>query len=245
MTIASGLLLVQCLGLNLSAPLSWLTWALVLGAWLKRREARTAAELRLVALLQLVSTGLLAAEMQGLLTSVLQLLTVTVALAGLLQLGGVVSLPALLLRSARLLLAALPLALVLFLFVPRVAPLWTSDLGPRRGVVTGISPQMDPLGISRLARSDAPAARVTVAAGQELPRDTYWRVLVHGEFDGRRWNHQDPPPTARLQVLPSEAAEGSVQWWRIEPSRLRAVPWDGMAQPTAVASPSPVMGSCA
>ena len=88
MTIASGLLLVQCLGLNLSAPLSWLTWALVLGAWLKRREARTAAELRLVALLQLVSTGLLAAQMQGLLTSVLQLLTVTVALAGLLQLGG-------------------------------------------------------------------------------------------------------------------------------------------------------------
>ena len=234
MTIASGLLLVQCLGLNLSAPLSWLTWALVLGAWLKRREARTAAELRLVALLQLVSTGLLAAQMQGLLTSVLQLLTVTVALAGLLQLGGVVSLPALLLRSARLLLAALPLALVLFLFVPRVAPLWTSDLGPRRGVVTGISPQMDPLGISRLARSDAPAARVTVAAGQELPRDTYWRVLVHGEFDGRRWSHQDPPPTARLQVLPSEAAEGSVQWWRIEPSRLRAVPWDGMAQPTAL-----------
>ena len=87
MTIALGLLLVQCLGLNLSAPLSWLTWALVLGAWLKRREARTATELRLVALLQLVSTGLLAAQMQGLLTSVLQLLTVTVALAGLLQLN--------------------------------------------------------------------------------------------------------------------------------------------------------------
>ena len=75
-------------GAQPSAPLSWLTWALVLGAWLKRREARTAAELRLVALLQLVSTGLLAAQMQGLLTSVLQLLTVTVALAGLLQLGG-------------------------------------------------------------------------------------------------------------------------------------------------------------
>ena len=93
---------------------------------------------------------------------------------------------------------------------------------------------MDPLGISRLARSDAPAARVTVAAGQELPRDTYWRVLVHGEFDGRRWSHQDPPPTPRLQVPPSEAAEGSFQWWRIEPSRLRAVPWDGMAQPTAL-----------
>ena len=234
MRIALGLLLIQCLGLNLSAALSWPTWALVLCAWLKRREARTAAEHRLVALLQLVSTGLLAAQMQGLLPSLLQLLTVIVALAGLLQLGGVASLPALLLRSARLLLAALPLALVLFLFVPRFAPLGTSDLGPRRGVVTGISPQMDPLAISRLARSDAPAARVSVAADQALPRETYWRVLVHGEFDGRRWSHLDPPRTSRRRIPPSGVSEGGFQWWRIEPSRLRAVPWDGMAQPTAV-----------
>ena len=169
-------------------PLSWLTWALVLGAWLKRREARTAAELRLVALLQLVSTGLLAAQMQGLLTSVLQLLTVTVALAGLLQLGGVVSLPALLLRSARLLLAALPLALVLFLFVPRVAPLWTSDLGPRRGVVTGISPRW-----IRWGSADWPAV-------MPLPRASRWRLgriaprhlLARSRSWGVRWPPLEP-----------------------------------------------------
>ena len=52
-------LLVQCLGLNLSAPLSWPTWVLVICSILKRRESRRAADYRVVALLQLLSTGLL------------------------------------------------------------------------------------------------------------------------------------------------------------------------------------------
>ena len=109
--MTSGILLLQCLGLNLSAPLTWPTWGLVICALLKRRESRRAADHRLVALLQLVSAGLLAAQMQGLLASVLQLLTVISALAGLLahELGGVGSLPALLRRSLQLLVAALPL----------------------------------------------------------------------------------------------------------------------------------------
>ena len=68
-------------GLNLSAPeLAHL--GLGAGCMAQTSGGRTAAELRLVALLQLVSTGLLAAQMQGLLTSVLQLLTVTVAWRG-------------------------------------------------------------------------------------------------------------------------------------------------------------------
>ena len=232
--MTSGILLLQCLGLNLSAPLTWPTWALVICAVLKRRESRRAADHRLVALLQLVSAGLLAAQMQGLLASVLQLLTVISALAGLLahELGGVGSLPALLRRSLQLLVAALPLALVLFLFVPRIAPLWTTDLGPRGGAVTGLSAQMDPLSISELVRSDAPAARVTLEEAEQLRPDAYWRVLVHDEFDGRRWRHQDPLPRRRPPQLPTLSA-APAQWWRVEPSPVRAVPWDGSAQPTA------------
>ena len=232
--MTSGILLLQCLGLNLSAPLTWPTWGLVICALLKRRESRRAADHRLVALLQLVSTGLLAAQMQGLLASVLQLLTVISALAGLLahELGGVSSLPALLRRSLQLLVAALPLALVLFLFVPRIAPLWTTDLGPRGGAVTGLSAQMDPLSISELVRSDAPAARVTLEEAEQLRPDAYWRVLVHEQFDGRRWRHQDPLPRRRPPQLPTLSA-APAQWWRVEPSSVRAVPWDGSAQPTA------------
>ena len=68
------LLLVQCLALNLSAPLSWPTWALVLCSALKLRECRRPFDRRLVALPQLVFAGLLAAQQQGLLASLLQLL---------------------------------------------------------------------------------------------------------------------------------------------------------------------------
>ena len=232
--MTSGILLLQCLGLSLSAPLTWPTWALVICALLKRRESRRAADHRLVALLQLVSAGLLAAQMQGLLASVLQLLTVISALAGLLahELGDVGSLPALLRRSFQLLVAALPLALVLFLFVPRIAPLWTTDLGPRSGAVSGLSAQMDPLSISQLVRSDAPAARLSLEEPELLSGDAYWRVLVHEQFDGRRWRHQDPLPFPRSRRIPTLSAAPS-QWWRVEPSPVRAVPWDGSAQPTA------------
>ena len=155
-------------------------------------------------------------------------------MAGLLahELGGVGSLPALLRRSLQLLVAALPLALVLFLFVPRIAPLWTTDLGPRGGAVTGLSAQMDPLSISELVRSDAPAARVTLEEAEQLRPDAYWRVLVHEQFDGRRWRHQDPPLRRRPPQLPLLSA-APAQWWRVEPSPVRAVPWDGSAQPTA------------
>ena len=79
------LLLAQCLALNLSAPLSWPTWALVLCSALKLRECRRPFDRRLVALLQLVSAGLLAAQQQGLLASLLQLLVVLRPYRGLIS----------------------------------------------------------------------------------------------------------------------------------------------------------------
>ena len=227
-------LLLQCLALNWSAPLTWSTWALVLCALFKLRECRRPFDRRLVALLQLLSTGLLAAQLQGLLASVLQLLAVLLALAGLLghELAGALSFRGVVQRSLQLLAAALPLALVLFFFVPRLPPLWTTQLGPTRGAVSGLSPDLDPLSITELALVDGSAARVLLPEGQPLPTDAYWRVLVHEQFDGRRWQHRDPPvPRGGSGV--STAGEGTSQWWVVEPSATRAVPWDGSALPTS------------
>ena len=227
-------LLLQCIALNWSAPLTWPTWALVLCALFKLRESRRPFDRRLVALLQLVSTGLLAAQLQGLLASVLQVLSVLLALAGLLghELAGVLSFRGFLQRSLQLLAAALPLALVLFLFVPRLPPLWTTELGPARGVVSGLSPELDPLSIAELALVDGSAARVLLPDAQPLPTDAYWRVLVHEQFDGRRWQHRDPP-VPRGGLGESTVGEGTSQWWVVEPSATRAVPWDGSALPTS------------
>ncbi|WP_392350172.1 transglutaminaseTgpA domain-containing protein [Parasynechococcus sp.] len=229
------LLLLQCLALNLSAALSWPTWALVVCAGLKLREAKTPLDRRLVALLQLLSLGLLAAQLQGLLASLLQLLALLTALGALLahEFGGAFSPRLLLLRSAQLLLAALPLALVLFLFLPRIPPLWTTDLGPSQGAVSGLSPDLDPLGLAVLARSHAPAARLTLGPDRSPPTDGYWRVLVHEQFDGRRWRHRDPPSRSGGNLSRRVGPGGTPQWWSVEPSATRAVPWDGSARPTA------------
>ena len=227
-------LFLQGLALNGNALLTWPTWALVLCALFKLRDCRRPFDRRFVALLQLVSAGLLAAQLQSLWASCLQLLAVLLALAGLLghELPGALTFRGVLQRSLQLLAAALPLALVLFLFVPRLPPLWTTELGPARGAVSGLSPDLDPLGIAELALVDGSAARVLLPEGQPLPTDAYWRVLVHEQFDGRRWQHRDPLVPRRRSAR-SPLGEGSSQWWVVEPSATRAVPWDGFALPTS------------
>lgn len=227
-------LLLQCFVLNSAAALTWPTWALVICAMFKLSESRRPFDWRLVALLQLLSAGLLAAQLQSLLASALQLIAVCSALAALLshELQGMLSFRGLLQRSLQLLAAALPLALVLFLFVPRLPPLWTTQLGPARGAVTGLSPDLDPLSIATLASVQASAARITVPQGVVLPMDAYWRVLVHETFDGRRWQHRDSPaPPKSLRDGRSTAAIS--QWWVVEPSATRALPWDGRSAPVA------------
>ncbi|MDA7437715.1 hypothetical protein N8463_03745, partial [Synechococcus sp. AH-601-P06] len=110
-------LLLQCLALNWSAALTWPTFGLVICALLKLWRGSKPFDRRLAALLQLLAAGLLASQLQGLLATILQLIAVSAAFAGLLghELGGMLSLRGLLRRSLQLLLAALPLALVLFL----------------------------------------------------------------------------------------------------------------------------------
>ena len=228
-------LLLQCFALNSTAALTWPTWALVICSMLKLREYRRPFDRRLVALLQLLSIGLLAAQLQSLMATALQLVAACMALAGLLsqELQGMLSLRGLLQRSLQLLAAALPLALVLFLFVPRIPPLWTTQLGQARGAVTGLSPDLDPLSIATLAAVDASAARMTVPKGVVLPANAYWRVLVHERFDGRRWQHRDSPaPRKALRDLRSTASIS--QWWVVEPSATRALPWDGRSGPVSV-----------
>ena len=227
-------LLLQCFALNSAAALTWPTWGLVICTMFKLRETRRPFDRRLVAFLQLLSVGLLAAQLQSLLASALQLIAACTALAGLLsqELQGMLSFRGLLQRSLQLLAAALPLALVLFLLVPRIPPLWTTQLGPARGAVTGLSPDLDPLSIASLATVEASAARMTVAQGVAMPVDAYWRVLVHETFDGRRWQHRDSsaPPTSVRDVRSTAPIN---QWWVVEPSATRALPWDGRSAPVA------------
>jgi transglutaminase-like putative cysteine protease len=188
--VALVLLALGLPGLQPGFLLSWLAVGLVVLAGLKLREARRIEERRLVALLQLVCAGLLAALQPDLAPSLLQLLSVVVALAGLLALesGAAPGWSLLLRRSLQVISAALPMALSLFLLVPRLGPFTAvGGLGSGLGV-SGLSASLAPGSIAALVSSDAAAARVSFARGRRPPvGQRYWRVLVHDRFDGEHW----------------------------------------------------------
>lgn len=224
-------------GLDVGAPLSWLSAGLLLLAGLKLAEARSLPEQRLVSLLTLIGCGVQGAQQAELLPSLLQLLATSLTLAGLLalELGTGLSWRAVLRRSLAVLLAALPVALVLFLLVPRIGPLWpTSGLrGPGAQAVTGLSAVLDPGSIASLANDSAPAARVSFSeAMPPNPAERYWRVIVHERFDGQRWRWLDPtaadgrPAESPPAGAPSRS-NGASQVWLVEPSPINALPWAG------------------
>ncbi|MEA5416455.1 transglutaminase TgpA family protein [Synechococcus sp. BA-132 BA5] len=237
--LTMGLLAVGLLGLSPALSLSLLAFGLAVLTALKLREARNLEERRVVALLQLVCAGLLAALRPELGPSLLQGLAILMALAGLLalELGAGPDWKALMRRSLQVLLAALPIALVLFLLLPRLMPFSNLGTGQGMGAMTGLSDSMEPGSISRLAVSRAAAARVAFPLGGGPPplEQRFWRVLVHERFDGRRWRSAAPPfarPGAGQPTPPPPAAPGEgIQLWLIEPSGLSAVPWSGAGRP--------------
>lgn len=87
----------------------------------------------------------------------------------------------------KFLLHALPFFILLFLFFPRLPPLWHIPI-PQNKAVTGISDSMSPGDIAQLSQSSALAFRI-VGDLQQLPArpELYWRALVLDEYDGARW----------------------------------------------------------
>lgn len=89
--------------------------------------------------------------------------------------------------AGRLLLQAVPLAILLFLLFPRVpGPFWSL---PQRGAQAsaGLADSMSPGDITELALSDAAAFRVRFDGDSPALSELYWRGPVLSEFDGREW----------------------------------------------------------
>ena len=81
---------------------------------------------------------------------------------------------------------ALPLLVVLFLFFPRLPPLWSVQLSGQQAT-TGVSDSMSPGDFANLGQSTELAFRVEFAEGQPPQQDLYWRGLVFSDFDGVTW----------------------------------------------------------
>ena len=83
-------------------------------------------------------------------------------------------------------IGALPLLIVLFLFFPRLPPLWSVQLSSGQAT-TGVSDSMSPGDFANLGQSTELAFRVEFADNRPPQQELYWRGLVFSDFDGITW----------------------------------------------------------
>ncbi len=97
--------------------------------------------------------------------------------------------------SVNLLLQALPLTAIMFLFFPRLdAPRWLW-FEENNSAISGLSESMTPGEISRLGMSDELAFRVKFEGEIPPQQQLYWRGPVLSLTDGKQWQQQKPQYT--------------------------------------------------
>jgi transglutaminase-like putative cysteine protease len=135
------------------------------------------------------------------------------------------------------LLAAVPLSLFAFLFVPRLSsPLWgTPDSGRAS---TGLSNRLSPGDMLDLMTDDSPAMRVTFSGPPPPNGSRYFRAYVMQLFDGQAWS----PGSRSTRRPPATLEAGQRIAYRasLEPSHERIVPMldvPTLAPPDAVLRP--------
>lgn len=122
--------------------------------------------------------------------------------------------------SLTLLAQAIPLMLVLFLFFPRLGPLWSLPQPSNKGI-TGLSDSMAPGEIAELSQSGELAFRASFETTSPQRSELYWRALTLDQFDGRRWartpsDMTSPPPAWEREGPPirySVIMERSAKPW--------------------------------
>ncbi|WP_240674163.1 transglutaminase TgpA family protein [Crenobacter cavernae] len=126
--------------------------------------------------------------------------------------------------AGRAMALGLPLALLLFLLVPRLpGPLWNLPRGDN-SATTGLAEEMAPGSISRLIPNRAPAFTVVFDGRTPSPSARYWRVRVLDAFDGRAWRYADQVTTRESAVTGGEPLD---YWLTATPDkgRLPALDW--------------------
>ena len=147
----------------------------------------------------------------------LALIVVTAAMVSLNQLHSRVRPLASLKLAGALVLQALPLTLVIFLFFPRIAPLWTVPLPGASS--TGLSDLVRPGDIASLTQSDKLAFRVVMQGRVPPPAQLYWRGLVFSDFDNGGWRAadrqalKDPPAVQAGDQFYEVLMEPTMQNW--------------------------------
>lgn len=141
---------------------------------------------------------------QSILTTLYQLLAVVVVTAAMVALHQSWNRPrplASLRTAAVILLQAVPLTVVIFIFFPRIAPLWSVPL-PDASTRMGLAETMTPGSITQLGRSRQLAFRVEFEGPPPPPNGLYWRVMTYSSYEDGTW----------AQASVSDFLEQPVHW---------------------------------
>jgi len=126
-------------------------------------------------------------------------------------------------------LQALPLMIIVYLFFPRLPPLWAVSV-PGGQAMTGISDRMAPGDIAELTQSDETAFRVRFDGPRPVQSQLYWRGLVLNDFDGREWRQFSTSlSSAELQRLMHTRPEPAIS---ADGRPLQRVDYDVIYEPT-------------
>jgi len=130
-------------------------------------------------------------------------------------------------------LQALPLALVLFLFFPRLnSPLWNLGI-ENEFAITGLQDWLEPGSVRDLVVSGENALRVRFDRPPDIPIERmYWRGIVVWHTDGKRWTPAKPGEfsDSEASVQPSGETLGYIV--ALEPTDQRWL--IGLDMPTSV-----------
>lgn len=108
-------------------------------------------------------------------------------------------------RSAMVFVRMLPVVVVLFVFFPRVGPLWSVPMVSEQGQ-TGLSDSMSPGDITNLAQDDEAAFRVTFGGETPEPGQRYWQALVLDRFEDEGWHRRDTQERDGVSRVPEDAS---------------------------------------
>ena len=112
---------------------------------------------------------------------------------------------------------ALPIAILLFLIVPKLPPLWKMPVG--KSTETGLTDTVSPGDIASLTQSSELVFRATFEGPVPEPHERYWRAITLEQFDGKQWTVSPLRKQARQQyrLLNYEFSPSlSGSWWQYE-----------------------------
>jgi len=112
-------------------------------------------------------------------------------------------------QSAKIMLLAFPLAVILLLFLPKLPAFWQLP-GPKMAQ-TGLSEQVDPFDIAKLSNSDELVFRAKFN-GTPPPTPYYWRAIVHDEFNGAAWKTSSFLKQALILPAKKSTSENEAQY---------------------------------